>query len=133
MSGRRKVELAATIGVAILTASSYVAILERPLKEWPGTVGLTRAALGSVLHYGTNKAAWADVYIATGSWETAQTELKGFLHPNPAVSNFDDKLRFLRERKLSFFAGDPGRGDYLPWLADEAFRKLVAGHKEAGH
>jgi hypothetical protein len=38
----------------------------------------------------------------------------------------------MRERKLSFFAGEPERGDYMPWLADENFRRLVAGQKKVG-
>jgi hypothetical protein len=129
MSGRRPAELAATVCMGVLAASSYVSVFERPPAEWPGTVGLTRAALTSVLHYGTNKAAWVDIYVATGSWATAQSQLRDFLHPNPPVSHFDDKLRFLRERKLSFFAGDPRRGDYMPWLADDTFRRLVAERK----
>jgi hypothetical protein len=130
LSGRRLVRPAAAVCVAVLAASPYVSVLDRPMAEWPGTIGLTRAYHDSVLHYGTNKAAWADVYLATGSWETAQAELRDFLHPNPTGSHFDDKFHFLRERKLSFFAGEPARGDYMPWLADDNFRKLVTLRKE---
>jgi len=132
LSGRRPVRLAATVCVAALAASPYASTFERPLAEWPGTIGMTRGSFNSVLHYGTNKAAWIDIYLATGSWETAQAELRDFLHPNPTGSHFDDKFRFLRERKLSFFAGEPTRGDYMPWLADDNFRSLVALHKKSG-
>jgi hypothetical protein len=132
VSGRRPIVLAATICAAVLTTSSYVPTFGRPLSQWPGTIGLTSADLTSVLHYGTNKAAWADVYVATGSWETAQAALGDFLHPNPTGSHFDDKFRFLRERKLLFHAGSPERGDYMPWLADDNFRMLVAARKKVG-
>ena len=132
LSGRRRVRLAATVCVAVLAASPYVSMFERRLTEWPGTIGLTRDSLTSVLHYGTNKAAWVDVYLTTGRWEAAQAELRDFLHPNPTGGHFDDKFRFLRERKLSFFAGEPGRGDYMPWLADGHFRELVARQKTSG-
>jgi len=131
LSGRRLVMFAGTICVVVLAVSSYVSIFERSPTDWPGTIGLTRTNLDSVLHYGTNKTAWADVYLATGSWEAAQTALRDFLHPNPTGSHFDDKFRFLRERRLSFFAGEPGNGDYMPWKADENFRRLVADLKKA--
>jgi len=131
ISARRPMAVAATVCVWVLAASSYVTVFGRSPVEWPGTIGLTRADLNSVLHYGTNKAAWVEVYVATGRWEAAQTALRDFLHPNPIGSNFDDKFRFLRERKLSFFAGEPERGDYMPWLADENFRRLVADQKKS--
>jgi hypothetical protein len=130
MSGSRRVKLAAIVCAVALAALPYVSVLRRPPAEWPGTAGLTQADLASVLHYGTNKAAWVDVHVATGSWETAQASLRQFLHSNPEGTHMDDKLRFMRERKLSFFAGDPERGDYMPWLADENFRKLAAGQKQ---
>jgi len=131
LSGRRFVALASTVCVLVLAASSYVSVFERQPSEWPGTIGLTRDGLVRVLHYGTNKTAWADVYVATGSWEAAQAALHDFLHPNPTGSHFDEKFRFLQERKLSFFAGDPARGNYAPWLADEDFRRVVSGRKKA--
>jgi len=131
LSGRRLVMAASTICVVVLAVSSYVSVFERPPADWPGTIGLTRASLDSVLHYGTHKTAWADVYVATGSWEAAQAALHDFLHPNPTGSHFDDKFRFLRERRLSFFAGDPEHGDYMPWSADAHFRRLVADLKDA--
>ena len=131
LSGRRLVLFASTICVVVLAVSSYVSVFERSPTDWPGTIGLTRANLDSVLHYGTNKTAWADVYLATGSWEAAQTALRDFLHPNPTGSHFDDKFRFLRERRLSFFAGKPQNGDYMPWKADEKFRRLVGDLKNA--
>ena len=132
MSGKRRVGLAAIAGVWVLAALPYLSVLQRPPAEWPGTVGLTQADLASILHYGTNKAAWVDVEVATGSWEAAQEAQRQFLHSNPEGTHMDDKIRFMRERKLSFFAGEPERGDYMPWLADENFRRLVAGQKKGG-
>ena len=61
------------------------------------------------------------MYLATGSWESAQAAVRQPLHPDPRASHFDDKLRYLRERRLSFFAGRPDRGDYLPWMASDDF------------
>jgi hypothetical protein len=132
MSGKRRVGLAAIACVWVLAALPYLSVLQRPPAEWPGTVGLTQADLASILHYGTNKAAWVDVEVATGSWEAAQSAQRQFLHSNPEGTHMDDKIRFMRERKLSFFAGEPERGDYMPWLADENFRRLVAGQKKVG-
>ena len=130
MSGRRRVKVAAIACALALAALPYVSVVRRPPAEWPGTAGLTQADLASVLHYGTNKAAWVDVQVATGSWEAAQASLRQFLHSNPEGTHMDDKLRFMRERKLSFFAGEPERGDYMPWLADNNFRTLTAGQKQ---
>ena len=71
--------------------------------------------------FGAAKAAWAHVYLATGSWETAQAAVLHPIYPKPAATRFEDKLRILRERDLSFFSGDPRQRDYLPWLADDEF------------
>ena len=131
MSRRKMLELAALVCLGVLTFPPYVSILRRPLSDWPGTVGMTHSALDAVMHYGTGKAAWADAYLSSGSWEAAGAAVRQPIHPNPEGSDFDAKLRFLRERKLSFFAGDPGRGDYMPWLADDRFRRIVTAQMKA--
>jgi hypothetical protein len=120
----------ATGCVWLLALAPYTAMAERPLSEWPGTLGLTEPALDVMQHYAASKAAWADVYLATGSWEAAQAAVPQPIHPNPGATQFDDKLRILRTRNQSFFSGNPERGDYMPWLADDAFRMLVAEQKK---
>ena len=119
-SYRRLMPLAMTC-VWILVTLPYISMHRRPLAEWPGTVGVLRWQIDTMVHFGANKAQWARVYLATGSWESAQAAVHQPLHPNPGASRFDDKLRFLREHQLSFFRGRPDRGDYLPWLAANDF------------
>jgi hypothetical protein len=104
----------------VMTAIGRVS-LGAMLTEWPGTVGLPDGPLRVMKGYGTSKAAWADVYLATGSLETAQAAVLQPIYPKPDERRFNDKLRILHERTLSFFAGGAGRHDYLPWLA-EVFR-----------
>ena len=111
----------ALVCVWLLTLAPYPEMARRPLAEWPGSLGLTGDVLIVMKGFGISKSAWADVYRDTGSWEEAQAAVVQPLHPNPSATRFDEKLRFLHERRLSFFSGDPGRGDYLPWLADEDF------------
>jgi hypothetical protein len=111
----------ATACVWLLAVGPYAEMPPRPLAEWPGTFGLTNDGLDEVRIYGTSKAAWAEVYLATGSLEAAQAAVPRPVHPDPTATRLDDKLHFLRERKLSFFSGEPNRRDYLPWLADETF------------
>jgi hypothetical protein len=121
---------AATLCVWLLAIAPYPAMATRPLTEWPGTFGLSNRALEVMRGFGASKAAWADVYLATGSSEAAQAAVLQPIYPNPAATLLDDKLRILRERKQSFFSGDPSRRDYLPWLADDTFRTLVAERKK---
>jgi hypothetical protein len=116
--------LARTVTIAcvwMLALAPYPAMASRPLTEWPGTFGLTNGPLDVMRGFGESKAAWADVYLATGSSEAAQAAVVQPIYPNPAATMLDDKLRILRERKQSFFSGDPSRRDYLPWLADDKF------------
>jgi hypothetical protein len=116
--------LARPIAVAcvwLLAAAPYVEMVRRPVSEWPGTFGLTDGPLDVMKDFGAAKAAWADVYLATGSWETAQAAVRYPIYPEPEETRFDEKLRILRERRLSFFSRDPARRDYLPWLADDTF------------
>jgi hypothetical protein len=117
----RRALAVATVCVWLLAVAPYTAMARRPLTEWPGTLGLTSDVLDMMKNFGTRKAAWADVYLATGSWEAAQAAVIQPIHPNPSWSGFDDKLRFLREHRLSFFATRGDHRDYLPWLANEDF------------
>ena len=111
----------ALLCVWLLAAAPYAAMARRPMTEWPGTFGLTDRPLDVMKDLGTSKAAWADVYFATGSWDAAQAGVARPIYPKPEQTRFDEKLRILRERKLSFFSGDPTQRDYLPWLADDSF------------
>jgi hypothetical protein len=126
----RPSRLARAVAVAcvwLLALAPYTAMARRPLAEWPGTLGVTRLVLEVMQGFGMSKSAWADAYLATGSWEAAQAAVVQPLYPDPRATRFDDKLRILRERKQSFFAGEPGQRDYLPWLADDRFRCPASG------
>jgi hypothetical protein len=118
LSKRAPVGFAAGACVWLLSLWPYASMRDRPLAEWPGTLGVTTAQLEAIRSHGLNKAAWARVYLETGSWETAQASVPVPVYPNPPATLLEEKLGFLRERRLSFFAGQPERGDYLPWLAD---------------
>ena len=111
----------ATLCVWLLAIAPYQAMPGRALTEWPGTLGLTDHALELMRGHGVSKAAWADVYLATASWEAAQAAVVQPIYPDPAATRFDDKLRILRDRKLSFFYDVSGRRGYLPWFADGKF------------
>lgn len=117
----RRARPIAVVCVWLLAALPYAEMARRPVTEWPGTFGLTDGPLNAMKHYGASKAAWADVYFATGSWQAAQAAVLHPIYPKPEETRFDEKLHILRERKLSFFSGDPNRRDYLPWLADGRF------------
>jgi hypothetical protein len=111
----------AALCVWLLAVTPYTDMVRRPVAEWPGTFGLRDGPLEVMTGFGAAKAAWADVYLATGSLKTAQAAVLHPLYPRPDATRFEDKLRILRERDLSFFSGDPSRRDYLPWLADDEF------------
>jgi hypothetical protein len=119
-SGRWMPSVAATLCVWMLAVSPYAWMPLRPLAEWPGTLGMTNRELEAMVVYGTSKAEWARAFLASGSWQAADAAVLFPMHPNPVASRFDDKLPFLRDHKLSFFAGQPERGDYLPWFGDDA-------------
>jgi hypothetical protein len=111
----------AALCVWLLAVAPYTDMARRPVTEWPGTFGLRDGPLDVMTGFGAAKAGWVDVYLVTGSWETAQAAVLHPVYPRPDQTQLEDKLRILRERDLSFFSGDPSRRDYLPWLADDEF------------
>jgi hypothetical protein len=124
---RRRVYVATSVCVWILALAPYIGLPRRPVTLWPGTLGLTEGQVETVTLYGTSKAGWARTYLDTGSWEAAQAAVPATMHPDPVNSKLEEKLRFLRDRRLSFFSEPRERCDYLPWLADEAFLNRALG------
>ena len=125
MSYRRLLP-AVTVVIGLIAIMPYSTMTHRPLSEWPGTLGAMDWQQDLMVFLGINKVVWADNYLATGRWESAQAAVVQPIHPAPAGTRFDDKLRFLREQRLLFFA-TPDRRDYLPWLADDRFRCPASG------
>ena len=117
--------------IAVIAVMPYSTMHKRPIAEWAGTLGTMDWQHDVMVFFGVNKVVWADNYIAKGSWEAAQAAVLQVIHPNPAASRFDDKLRFLREHRLSFFKS-PARRDYLPWLADDRFTCPTSGSNPHG-
>lgn len=118
-SRRAAAGFAAAACVWLLALWPYASMVDRPLTEWPGTLGVTDAQVEAMETHGLNKAEWARVYLETGRWDSAQASVRVPIYPNPPATRLDEKLGLLRRRRLSFFAGQPERGDYLPWLAGE--------------
>ena len=119
-SSARRVRPLATLLVGLLAILPYSTMHRRAIAEWPGTFGTMDWQHDAMVFFGVNKVVWADNYLATGTWEAAQAAVLQVIHPSPAGSRFDDKLRFLREHRLSFFSAGDRRG-YLPWIADDRF------------
>ena len=122
----RRVLPAATLLVGLIAVLPYSSMGRRPLAAWPGALGVRPWQYDVMVLFGINKVVWADSYLATGSWEAAQSAVVQVIHPSPAGSNFDGKLRFLRDHKLTFFAS-ADRSSYLPWLADDRFKCPTVG------
>ena len=76
----------AVVCVWLLAIAPYTAMAGRPLTEWPGTFGLSDEPLDVMKRHGAGKAAWADVFLATGSWEAAQGAVQQPIYPNPAAT-----------------------------------------------
>jgi hypothetical protein len=122
----RRVLPAVTLLVGLIALLPYSSMGRRPLADWPGALGVRPWQYDVMVLFGINKVVWADSYLATGSWEAAQSAVVQVIHPSPAGSNFDGKLRFLRDHQLTFFAS-ADRNSYLPWLADDRFRCPTVG------
>ena len=119
LSSRRVgIGIVASACVWLLAVWPYAWMRDRPLADWPGTFGVTNAHVDTIRMHGLDKAEWARVYLETGSVDTAQAAVQVPVYPNPPATHLDKKLGLLRGRGLSFFAGQPQRRDYLPWLAD---------------
>ena len=119
LSSRRVgIGIVASACVWLLAVWPYAWMRDRPLADWPGTFGVTNAHVDTIRMHGLDKAEWARVYLETGSVDTAQAAVQVPVYPNPPATHLDEKLGLLRGRGLSFFAGQPQRRDYLPWLAD---------------
>jgi hypothetical protein len=122
----RRLLPAATLLLGLFALLPYSSMGRQPLAEWPGAFGVRPWQHDVMVFFGITKVVWADNYVATGSWESAQAAVVQPIHPSPAGSRFDEKLRFLREHKLTFFAS-PDRRSYLPWLADDRFKCPTVG------
>ena len=122
----RRLLPAVVVLIGLLALMPYSTMNQRPLGDWPGTLGAMDWQYDLMVSFGVNKVVWADNYLASGRWEIAEAAVVQPIHPNPAAVRFDDKLRFLRERKLTFFKS-PDRNDYLPWWADDRFRCPTLG------
>jgi hypothetical protein len=95
--------------------AAYLALSTGGSPAWPRTAVL--AALCSLLlgkeafrmhhniedadHYANGKRRWRDCYLATS--DVAGCSVSFQIYPEPAATHLEEKLRFLRERHLSFF------------------------------
>jgi hypothetical protein len=95
--------------------AAYLALSTGGSPAWPRAAAL--AALCSLLlgkealrmhhniedadHYANGKRRWRDCYLATSDVAACSGPFK--IYPEPAATHLEEKLRFLRERHLSFF------------------------------
>ena len=121
----RRLLPATTVLIGLFAVLPFSSMGRQPLSKWPGTFGIRPWQLNAMVLFAISKVAWADNYLATGSWENVPSADVQMMHPSPEGSRFDEKLRFLQERKLTFLAS-PDRRDYLPWLADDRFTDPAA-------
>ena len=91
----------------------YRDMTSRALSRWPGTIGATHAQFAYYEQYTSNKAAWVDTYLRTGSIEAAQQARGPAVYPHPPGTRMDEKLAFMKTRGLLFFA--PERS-FLPYF-----------------
>ena len=85
----------------------------RRVTRWPGTIGATNAQFAYYEQYTSNKTAWVDTYLRTGSIEAAQQARGPAVYPHPPGTKMEEKLAFLKTRELLFFA--PGQ-TFLPYF-----------------
>lgn len=109
----RRLALITTAAMWCVALWPYRDMTSRPLSRWPGTLGATNVQYAYFEDYGTNKAAWVDTYLKTQSIDAAQEARGNYVYPHPAGTRMDEKLRFLKQRELLFFA--PGKS-FLPLL-----------------
>ncbi|OFX24557.1 MAG: hypothetical protein A2V77_06810 [Anaeromyxobacter sp. RBG_16_69_14] len=60
-----------------------------------------RQNLAHAADYANGKRLWRDCYLATS--DVAGCSVSFQIYPEPAATHLEEKLRFLRERRLSFF------------------------------
>lgn len=126
ITGRSALRFAALVALWFIALWPYRDTAWRPLRQWPGTLGVTLGQYAEIDETTTAKAAWVDRYLETGSIDAAQAAVGDAIYPAPAATHLDEKLRFLRERHLSFFAAPAGVDAFLPWFAAE---KVIWNHQ----
>ena len=106
-------------GLAVLGWSMalgpWLVLAQRPVAEWPGTVGLRASEVASLEALANRRAQWVEVLHDTGDWREAERRVPRAVHPVPEASDFDHKIPWLRERKLAMFAGEIGERPWMPW------------------
>ena len=118
---KRLLPIIVTSAITCLAVWPYADMKSRPLRQWPGTLGATHDQFAYFEQYTANKAGWVDTYLKTNRWEQAQAEYGIAVYPAPAATHLEDKLAFLRSRRLSFFARDSRQTAFLPWWLPDRF------------
>ncbi|MCC6383352.1 MAG: hypothetical protein IT304_12670 [Dehalococcoidia bacterium] len=103
-------------GIWLFLLAPYLLLARRPLADWPGTAGMSDRLFHGIQEHANSKQAWISTYLATGDWRAADAAAGPIMHPAPEASRLPAKLAWMRERKLSFFAGEGTMAAFAPWL-----------------
>ncbi len=97
-----------------------VHMLERPEKDWLGTVGMRNGDLINLRSFEARKLAWIAVWQETGDWRAAETAVPDGVFPHTETMDMDERLAMMRERGLSFAAYPADSLDWLSWWRDQS-------------
>jgi hypothetical protein len=93
----------------------WIALVQRPVADWPGTAGLSAADLAWLENTTNRRAQWVEILHESDDWREAERRVPYSVHPSPEASDFDHKIEWLRERNLAMFAGAAKERPWLPW------------------
>lgn len=105
---------AGVVAVLLMSLAPFANMLKRPTADWPGTAGLSDRARQALAESTAGKMAWVSAFLRTSDFREADRLIGRKIHPWGESNDLDGKLRWLRERRLSFFAQAESRA-WQPW------------------
>lgn len=118
--------MAGALGLGWLMALlPWTDLPDRELRDWPGTLGMGSATRAAVHQSQGHKIHWLKVWEDSGyDWEAATEQVPPGLHARADGVALGQKIQWLQERELSFWADREAGADSLPWWSPVGVQRL---------
>ena len=106
--------LAVVLGWSMVVAP-WFDLRERPVGDWPGTMGMSDASRVAIEYSNNQKIEWISIWEETGDWRVAEAQVPGAIHGQAVEVQLGEKIDFMRKNRLSFAAEPESPWSWLPW------------------
>lgn len=122
--GGRRLRCGVTAGALLMALGPWGYLVQRPVVDWIGTVGLRDGDLGNLRSFQRMKMAWVDAFEQSGDWRVAEAQVPDGVFPFTETLEMDARIEVLRERGLSFLSESDRALAWLSWWPDRSVQWL---------